>query len=66
MPSITDLLRALGREQAVANVQRALDDRLREDWLVAGLSQRLDARDRFVSLDQARATVSMAASSDAA
>lgn len=46
MPSITAILSSLGNAGAVANVRIVLDDRVREDWLVAGLTRRLAERDR--------------------
>ena len=38
----TTLLRSLGNRGAVANVRAVLDERRREDWLVAALLRRLD------------------------
>jgi hypothetical protein len=46
MPSITTLLRSLGNDGAVANVEVVLEERQRQDWLVAGLTRRLAAHDR--------------------
>jgi len=40
-PLIT-LVRSLGNDRAVANVTAILNDRQREDWLVQGLTLRLD------------------------
>ncbi|MDQ2649350.1 MAG: hypothetical protein M3Z03_07340 [Actinomycetota bacterium] len=39
---LTTLLRSLGHQGALANVQAVLESRVREDWLVEGLSRRLD------------------------
>ena len=39
---LTTLLRSLGPDGAVANVQSVLDDRRREDWVVEGLLRRID------------------------
>lgn len=52
MPTISGLLRSLGNERAVANVQTTLDARRREEWLVASLALRVERRD--VELEQAR------------
>jgi hypothetical protein len=35
-------LRSLGHQGALANVQAVLESRTREDWLVEGLSRRLE------------------------
>jgi hypothetical protein len=53
MPSITTLLRSLGNDGALANVEAVLEERQRQDWLVAGLTRRIAAQDR----DRAGATV---------
>lgn len=49
MPSITSFLRSLGNHRAVANAQDSMDERAREDWLVAGLLHRVEIRDRAVA-----------------
>jgi hypothetical protein len=53
MPSISTLLRSLGNDGALANVEAVLEERQRQDWLVAGLTRRIAAHDR----DRAAATV---------
>jgi hypothetical protein len=45
MPSITTLLRSLGNDGALANVEAVLEERQRQDWLVAGLTRRIAAND---------------------
>jgi hypothetical protein len=40
--SLTRLLRSLGAAGAVANVRKVLDQRQQEDWVVEGLSRRLE------------------------
>ena len=45
MPSITTILRSLGNDGALRNVRGVLDERQREDWLVAGLAHRLTQRE---------------------
>jgi hypothetical protein len=45
MPSITSALRSLGNDGAVANARHWLEERQREDWLVAGLTRRIAAHD---------------------
>lgn len=45
MPSISALLRSLGNDGALTNVQTVLDERRGEDWLVAGLAHRLTEPD---------------------
>lgn len=45
MPSMTHLLRSLGNDGALDNVRAVLEARQREEWLVAVLTRRLDARD---------------------
>lgn len=42
MPSLAGLLRTLGNDRAVANVQAVLDARQREEWVTASLALRLD------------------------
>jgi hypothetical protein len=39
---LTTLLRSLGHQGALANVQAVLEARTREDWLVEGLCHRLE------------------------
>ncbi|MET0729223.1 MAG: hypothetical protein ABWZ76_13090 [Acidimicrobiales bacterium] len=41
MASITDLLRSLGTEGALANAEATLVEREREDWIIASLRLRL-------------------------
>lgn len=45
MPSINDLLRSVGNDRALSNVLASLQAREREDWIVAGLVQRLATLD---------------------
>lgn len=45
MPSITEVLRTLGNNGAVANALRALDARDHEERLVSSLARRLDSLD---------------------
>jgi len=54
MPSISSVLRLLGNDGALRNVRAVLDDRKRDDWLIAGLARRLDERDRAITADPAR------------
>lgn len=54
MPSISTLLRSLGNDGALVNVRQALDDRERDDWLIAGLALRLDEWDRAIKADPER------------
>jgi len=47
MPSLDQLLGrldALGNDVAVANAGAALEERAREDWIVAGLALRVERR----------------------
>lgn len=44
MPLMSGLLRALGNDRAVANVQAVLEARQREAWLVAGVARRVELR----------------------
>lgn len=46
MPSMTNLLRSLGNEGALDNVRVVLEARQREEWLVAVLARRLEAREQ--------------------
>jgi hypothetical protein len=39
---LTTLLRSLGNQGAVTNARRVIESRQREDWVVEGLSRRLD------------------------
>lgn len=55
MPSITTLLRSLGNDGALANVEAVLEERQRQDWLVAGLTLRIAAHDRKRAADAAAA-----------
>lgn len=43
---LTAFVQSLGNDRAVANAQAALDARRRDDWLVQGVRQRLEALDR--------------------
>lgn len=54
MPSISTFLRSLGNDGALLNVRTVLDDRKRDDWLIAGLALRLDERDQTITADPAR------------
>jgi len=42
MLPLTTFLRSLGAAGAVANVRKVLEARQREDWVVEGLSRRLE------------------------
>ena len=42
MNLLTTLVRSFGNDRALANAGAALEERHREDWLVQGLSMRLD------------------------
>jgi hypothetical protein len=46
MPSVTTFLRSLGNQGALANVRSVLDERERDDWLIAGLALRVEEWDR--------------------
>lgn len=46
MPSLPTFLRSLGNDGARMNARSVLDEREREDWLIAGLALRIDERDR--------------------
>jgi hypothetical protein len=39
---LTTFLRSLGHRGSLANVQAVIDDRAREEWLVEGLTHRLE------------------------
>jgi hypothetical protein len=39
---LTTFVRSLGNEGALANAQAVLDARAREDWIVQGLTRRLE------------------------
>ena len=54
MPSISTFLRSLGNDGALLNVRTVLDDRKRDDWLIAGLALRLDEWDRAIRGDHER------------
>jgi hypothetical protein len=41
---LTTFVRSLGNDGALANAQAVLDARVREDWLVQGLTLRLERR----------------------
>ncbi|MEX2293001.1 MAG: hypothetical protein WD691_04375 [Acidimicrobiales bacterium] len=43
MPSITELIRSLGNDRAIANAHHEILRIAREDWLVASLTHRLDS-----------------------
>jgi len=61
MSSITQVLRALGNDQAVANARRSLEERDRETWLLASLTRRLAARDLATTSTVSRTSASAAA-----
>lgn len=42
MSQLTTLLRSLGPAGAAANARSALDERLRDEWVVDGLLRRID------------------------
>ena len=42
MPSISEIIRSVGNDRAVANAQREILRVQREEWLVASLTLRLD------------------------
>lgn len=65
MPSLTSFVRSLGNDRAVANAQRSLLEREREDWLVAGLVHRVEARDRALAAPAAEAMTAAADASSA-
>jgi hypothetical protein len=54
MPSISTLLRSLGNDGALTNARAVLDEREREDWLIAGLALRLDEWDQAPSTERTR------------
>ena len=60
MSQLTTLLRSLGPEGAVANVQSVLDDRRREDWVVEGLLRRIGAEPAPLALPAEPAAVAVA------
>jgi len=52
MPSISTLLRSLGNDGALTNARTVLDEREREDWLIAGLALRLDEWDQVPAAER--------------
>jgi hypothetical protein len=54
MPSISTLIRSLGNDGALANARTVLDEREREDWLIAGLALRLDEWDQVTAAERIR------------
>ncbi len=50
MPTMTNLLRSLGNEGALDNVRVVLEARQREEWLVAVLTRRLEAREQATEM----------------
>ncbi len=65
MRSITSFVRWLGNDRAVTNAQRSLREREREDWLIAGLVHRVDARDRALAAPAAEAMTAFAGAASA-
>lgn len=65
MPSITTLLRSLGNEGALANVEAVLEERQRQDWLVAGFTRRIAAHERDRAATEAPAAGAQPASAAA-
>lgn len=55
MPSLTSFVRSLGNDRAVTNAQISLQQREREDWLIAGLVHRVETRDRSLAAPAADA-----------
>lgn len=60
MPSITQVLRALGNDQAIANARRSLEARDHEAWLMASLASRLEARELVIAPEAGRRSASAA------
>ena len=60
MPSLSTFLRSLGHDGALTNVRAVLDEREREDWLIAGLALRLDAWDEVPATERTRRAVGAA------
>ncbi|MGH9274559.1 MAG: hypothetical protein ACRDZU_07925 [Acidimicrobiales bacterium] len=54
MPSISTFLRSLGNDGAITNARTVLDEREREDWLIAGLALRLDEWDEIPATERTR------------
>lgn len=42
MASLSQLLRSLGNDGAVTNVHNVLEERARQEWVVAGLALRVE------------------------
>jgi len=60
MPSLSTFLRSLGNDGALMNVRTVLDDREREDWLIAGLALRLDEWDQAPATEPTRQSIGAA------
>jgi hypothetical protein len=57
---LTTFVRSLGNDGARANAQEVLEDRAREDWLVEGLTRRLERSDPSAVAPAAVATSAVA------
>ena len=61
MNPLTTFVRSLGNDGAIANAHAILEARVREDWLVQGLSRRLETIPSTVAAPAATAGATAAA-----